>query len=125
MNKFGSWWLAKIEVLEGEEEVFSILANRTQSQNRAVGGKLFVTNRRLLFTPHLIDSILGGADCRVPLNEIADISVQNAGGDTFGGGLRNRLRINLKNGSSELFVINRLDEVIDKLKAHVNSGINR
>lgn len=122
--KFGSWWLAKIEGLDGETEVFSVLANRTQSTNRAVGGKLFVTNRRLLFAPHLFDSILGGETRTIFLTEITQISTQNAGGDTFGGGLRNRLRIDLKNGANELFVINKLDKIIDKLQSHIALGGN-
>lgn len=122
--KLGGWRLAKIEGLAGETEVFSTFANRTQSTNRAVGGKLFVTDRRLLFTPHLFDSMLGGETREIFPAEIAGVSAQNAGGDTSGGGLRKRLRIDLKNGVTELFVINKLDKIIDKLQSHIAPGGN-
>lgn len=116
--KFGSWWLTKIEALEGETEIFSVLANRTQSTNRAVGGKLFVTNRRLLFAPHLFDAVLGGETRAILLSEIAAVSKQEAAGDTFGGGLRSRLRIDLKSGA-EFFIVNKLDQLIEKLQSHI------
>ena len=121
--KFGSWWLAKIDGLEGETEVFSIFGNRTQSANRAVGGKLFVTDRRLLFTPHLFDYALGGQRREIFFTDIANVSAQTAGGDAFGGGLRNRLRIDLRDGTAELFVVNKLDQVIEKLQKHITSRI--
>jgi GRAM domain len=117
MTTFGSWWLAKHEVLEGETLEFSLSANRTQAQNRAVGGMLFVTNKRILFSPHLIDAATGGTKLQLPLSTISSIDKQAAGGDTFGGGLRARLIIKHSAGT-ELFVVNKLDEIITKLNMH-------
>jgi GRAM domain len=123
MTTFGSWWLAKHEAFEGETLAFSITANRTQSQNRAVGGMLFVTNKRILFSPHLIDAATGGTKLQLPLENISSIDKQAAGGDTFGGGLRARLAI--KHGDvTELFVVNKLEEVIAKLKAHREQSVS-
>jgi GRAM domain len=123
MTTFGSWWLAKHEALEGETLAFSLTANRSQSQNRAVGGMLFVTNKRLLFSPHLIDAASGGMKLQIPLKDISSIDKQAAGGDTFGGGLRARLAI--KHGDvTELFVVNKLEEVIAKLQAHREQAIS-
>jgi hypothetical protein len=114
MAKIGSWWLAKHKALDGELVEFSVLANRTQSSNRAVGGKLFVTNKRVLFSPHLIDYLLKGELFALNLADIVRIDRQGAGGDTFGGGLRARLLIETRSGP-ELFVVNKLDSVIQKL----------
>lgn len=36
--------------------------------------------------------------------------------DLFGGGLRDRLKIELQDGSTELFVINKLNEVIEQIR---------
>jgi hypothetical protein len=115
--QLGSWWLAKVESLENETEVFSCLANRTQSSNRAVGGKLIVTNRRILFLPHLLDASLGGQTMTVSLGEINGVGIEPAGGDTFGGGLRDRLRVDSQ-ASIELFVVNKLQEVVDLLRSY-------
>jgi hypothetical protein len=115
--QLGSWWLAKVESLEGETEVFSCLANRTQSSNRAVGGKLIVTNKRILFLPHLLDAALGGQKMTISLGEINGVGIEPAGGDTFGGGLRDRLRVDSQ-VSIELFVVNKLQEVVDLLRSY-------
>jgi hypothetical protein len=115
VGRIGSWWLAKVDPLKGERVRFALLANRSQSSKRAVGGKLFVTNKRCVFTPHLLDFYTGGKICEFPLSEIGCVGVQPAGGDTFGGGLRDRLRIEHSNGI-ELFVVNKLSQVIASLQ---------
>ena len=115
MGRIGSWWLVKVNSLNGEKVRFALLANRSQSSKRAVGGKLFVTNKRCIFTPHLLDYYTGGKICELPLDEIGFVGVQPAGGDTFGGGLRSRLRIEHTNGI-ELFVVNKLSDVIANLQ---------
>jgi GRAM domain len=121
MATFGSWWLAKHEGLEGERLEFSLAANRTQSNNRAVGGMLFVTNKRILFSPHLLDAALGGKTLQLPFGNISSIDKQAAGGDTFGGGLRARLAIKHAD-VTELFVVNKLDDVIQKLQKQLESS---
>lgn len=120
MNKIGSWWLASFVTEENENVLWSCLANRTQSNKRAVGGKLFLTNKRLLFCPHLFDYVLGGQKLSINLNEIASIDNQDKGGDFFGGGARKRLKISLKDGNIELFVVNKLDMVVEELKQHIS-----
>jgi hypothetical protein len=49
---------------------------------------------------------------QVPLTAIRAVGRQAPGGQTFGGGLRARLRLDLADGGVELFVVNRLDDVI-------------
>ncbi len=121
MKKIGSWWLARFAAQAGEEVLFSIFANRTQSSSRAVGGKLFITNRRCLFAPHLFDYVLGGEKCELNLADIMKVEREPSGGDVFGGGLRDRLYIQHK-GGHELFVVNHLDSVIQKITAHVENN---
>lgn len=111
----GSWWLSSTNALPGEQVLFSKAANRTQSSGRAVGGKLFVTNLRIIFLPHLADAALAGEKLLLPLAEVRDVGQQPAGGDTFGGGLRNRLRI-VHSGGTELFVVNKLQTVVETIR---------
>lgn len=122
MQKIGGLLFAEQSIMEGETVLWSRFANRTQSEYRAVGGKLFLTNQRLLFSPHFIDHLTGGEKWSVDLVSIQTIDKQPEGGDLFGGGLRDRLRISLHNGGVELFVVNDLDSVIEYLQASLSAG---
>ncbi len=50
----------KPELSPNERELETYRANRTQG-SRAVGGHLLLTDQRLLFYPHKVDSATGGA----------------------------------------------------------------
>ncbi len=113
--KIGSWWLASLEAMPGEKVLFSVLANRRQSSQRAVGGKLFITNLRVIFIPHLFDSATGGEQMTFPLQDLHEIGTQPSGGDFFGGGMRDRLRLVHRSGM-ELFVVNKLPVVIENIE---------
>ncbi len=118
MGQIGGWWLAGYEELPGEVEVWSCLANRTQNW-RAVGGKLFLTNQRVVFCPHRFDYVLGGQGWAGSLNDIDGFGEEAPNSEPFSGGLRTRLAINLRNGTKELFVVNQLGPVIERLQSAV------
>jgi hypothetical protein len=119
MARIGNWWLKGVEAEPEEQVVWSKLANRTQSANRAVGGKLFLTDRRLVFCPHWIDAMFAGRTWDVPLSAITRASVAPKGGGGLGGGMRDRLRIELAEGGEQLFVINALAEVVERVNQAV------
>ena len=126
MARLGSWWLVKQDVEEGEQVRWSRNANRFQG-NRGVGGKLFCTDRRLLFSPHRFDGVLGGKTFSVPLAQIAGVDKEPKGSGkqgAFGGGLRDRLRLRLADGREELCVRNELDQVIAELYAAAGGSRN-
>jgi hypothetical protein len=118
--KIGSWWLRGVEAEPDERASWSQLANRVQSSHRAVGGKLFLTDRRLVFCPHWVDAATGGKTWSLPLADIARVGITPKGGDRFAGGLRDRLRIELASGDQQLFVIKRLDEVTARLSGAID-----
>lgn len=92
-------------------------ANRFQG-SRGIGGKLFLTNRRLLFNPQLVDGAIGGKRWFTPLDQVSEVTVEPKGSGKagkLGGGLRDRLKLVLRNGEEELFVVNKVDEVVDRL----------
>ena len=122
MRKVGAWWLTKIALKDGEEVIHSFLANRTQSPNRAIGGKVFITNQRLLFCPHLLDYFTGGRKFEVELSRITDVGIELAGGDLFGGGLRNRLRI-IHDRNQDLFVVNNLNYIVKTIENSISNHV--
>ncbi len=124
MTKIGSWWLTKQDAEPEEEVQWSKPANRFQG-SRAVGGKLFLTNRRLLFNPQLVDGMIGGQRWSTPLELVSEVTVEPKGSGKagkLGGGLRDRLKLVLGNGEEELFVVNKLDEVVARLGSAVPGG---
>jgi hypothetical protein len=114
MAKIGSWWLKGVEAEPREEVAWSQGANRIQGSGRAVGGKLFLTTRRLVFCPHWVDGATGGRTWDVPLDQVTGIGTIPKGSP--GGGARGRLKIELADGEAERFVVNRLEQVVEQLR---------
>lgn len=91
-------------------------ANRTQHSQRAVGGHLHLTDRRLLFEPHAFDASLAGRTVSVPLADISDVTrVPRDLRDFFGGGLRARLAV-VTPHETHLFVVNGLDAKVERIQ---------
>jgi hypothetical protein len=63
-------WVGEPELGESETVVWKQNANRTQSSNRAVGGRLYLTGTRLLFEPNRLDAVSGGRRWAVPLDSV-------------------------------------------------------
>ncbi|MFD6389806.1 hypothetical protein [Nocardia sp. NPDC060259] len=108
-------WIGSPTLGASENVVWRKLANRTQG-SRAVGGCLYLTEIRLLFVPTHVDAITGGKRWETPLAQLRAVGQQSPDGGVFSGGLRTRLRIDTGAGT-ELFVVNKIDEVIAKLDA--------
>ena len=121
-KRLGGGWLAAEPLLEGEEPLASWGVNRTQSAKRAVGGKLWVTTHRVVFLPHRLDAATGGQKWMAHRSEVAEVGRQAAGSDTLGGGLRARLQLTLTGGDRQLFVVNKLDQVVTDLRAALRRG---
>ena len=108
--------------LPGEQLLWSARANQTQSSARAVGGRLYLTNRRLLFAPHALDNATGGTRWGADLAAITEVGTEPRTWNPFDGGLRSRLRIVLADGTTALFVVNRLTEVQERIRAALASA---
>ncbi|MFF0544723.1 hypothetical protein ACWEVD_12350 [Nocardia thailandica] len=112
-------WISDPAFDAAEKVVWRQLANRTQGK-RAVGGRLYLTSRRLLFTPNRLDAATGGRRWEVPLEQVRGLGRENPDGGLFSGGLRTRLRVDTDTGA-ELFVVGEVDEVIAVLQAALPS----
>jgi hypothetical protein len=73
-----------------------------------VGGTLCVTQRGLVFAPNGIN-----IRCRptwsAPLEQVETFDVADRTGEAFNGGHRRRLKVTLRDGGAELFVLKDLD----------------
>jgi hypothetical protein len=98
---------------------WSCRANRTQSALRAVGGKLVLEGNRLEFRPHGFDRALSGKGWSTPLAAIRSVGSEPRGLNPFSGAMRERLRVELDDGSVELFVVNKLGDVRERIEAEV------
>ncbi len=110
-------WVPEPDLQPQETVLATINANRTQGR-RAVGGRLFLTTTHLRFVAHRFDRMLGGRDLAILRREISSASVADRSGvgDVFAGGTRRRLQVDAR-GSVELFVVNRLDQVVVRFNA--------
>jgi hypothetical protein len=83
------------ELLSGEVVEWSARANMVQQRVRAVGGRLYLTDRRLVFGRNRAESHLGGKEWSADLGELASAS---SGG-------RRSIRVEHKDGRVEKFII--------------------
>jgi hypothetical protein len=122
-------WIRDPDLLPGEEVLWRRNANREQSQLRQVGGRLFVTRRRILFVPIRLDDATGGAQWDRPLADVSAVTVQPSerAAPFFGhtARLRRRLRVELKDGSLEIFVVNRVEDAVRSLRDVITSTIGQ
>lgn len=86
-----------------------------------MGGRLYFTNTRLIFQPHRLDAATGGHLWSAPLTLIDHVTEEAPDGKLFSGGLRTRLRLDLSDGVSELFVVNGVDDAVRQIQVLVGS----
>ena len=85
-----------------------------------MGGKLYLTTQRLLFVPHFLDRLLAGRAWSASLSDIADVGTSPRGEfktGPFSGSIRERLKVELRDGGVNLFVIKPPDEAAHRVRA--------
>jgi hypothetical protein len=102
----------------GEQVAWRVTANRSYD-GVAVGGRLFVTDRRILFRPTGFELGGGGVGRECSFSDVAKVDLAKRELNLFSGGLRRRLRIRTKVGS-ELFVVWRPRSVARRLGRELN-----
>lgn len=93
-------------------------ANRTQGA-RVVGGRLLVTDRRLVFRPGLLDSVTGGQTRSLQFSEIYEVTTElhrPAPGSLFHAGWRQRLKVVTRGGATDYFTAARLEDLVERLR---------
>lgn len=110
-----SLWFAQPKL--GVDEAICWQSSAGRSLNRWItsGGRLLVTDRRILFQPNRLDSATGKKPWECPLSAVTGIEPVNRDPTVLAGGLRKRLGIKTTRGN-EAFVVNRLQEKLVELK---------
>ncbi len=96
------------------------MANYTQDGWGAVGGKLFVTDRRVIFLPNVLDDMLGCSSIDLSLESIAELFVKERSvslGNPFSGGGGDRLAICRNDGQETLFAVWQLLKTMRAIEA--------
>ena len=71
-------WIAALRLEPREFALFEALANQVKGW-RQIGGRVTVTNLRLVFTPNRLDKLFGAHDVSVPRLDIVKVQIAPAG----------------------------------------------
>ncbi|TYL36335.1 hypothetical protein CV102_23030 [Natronococcus pandeyae] len=115
MGTIGGWWVASHDRNPDEETVDAYHVNYLRSDRRPLGGKLYVTDQRLLFSPHLVDSVLGGEKVGIDVADVERVTGV-AAADRDDGPPADSLRVELIDGTHESFVVSELEDAIDTVR---------
>jgi hypothetical protein len=113
---FLSWFtnrqLAKIKDPEMEADeviLFRDAASIYKNKWVAVGGKLFITNQRLIFIPTKAN--FNKANVEIKRSNIEEITKRKSGGI-----MNNGMKLSYLDGSEHIFILNSRDEIVEMLK---------
>jgi hypothetical protein len=108
-------WLAKPKLDAGEEIQWQTSAGRSLNRWITSGGRLTVTNKRVLFQPNRFDRATGKSPWECPLASVTSFEAVDRDLTVPAGGTRRRLGIKTTNGV-EIFVVNRLKDKLLELR---------
>jgi hypothetical protein len=107
-------WFFRDPVLRPDEHVVTEwLANRSVGAF-ARGGKLVLTDQRVLFEPHQLDRVLLAKPWEADLKAVDNVGTQQPNGAPFNGGLRERLTLTVE-GRTHLFVVGNVHRVATQI----------
>jgi hypothetical protein len=101
-----------------EREIATYRANRTQG-SRAIGGHLLLTDRRVVFYPHKVDSATGARNWESALESISDVSMSDRGRNPLNGSLRRRLKISCRD-VNEHFVVSNGAAIVEAIQQAIS-----
>ncbi len=108
-------WLAQPK-LEADEAIrWQSSAGRSLNRWITSGGKLVVTNRRVLFQPNRFDAVTGKKPWECPLASVTGFEAVDRDLTVLAGGMRKRLGIQTSDGV-KIFVVNDLEEKVSELR---------
>lgn len=77
--------------------------------------QVVVTNKRVVFLPHFFDAMLKGSTWVADRDQVSKVDTVQPDGKLFSGGLRERVAIHLKDGTTSLFVVSEPVYIVQKL----------
>lgn len=130
MSRIGGWWVASHDALAGEHVVSSYYVNYLRPDERPLGGKLYLTNKRLLFSPHFLDSIFGGEKTTIDIQTVEDVLRQpfHENNETESTGAKSdkvdKLTLELSDGTTRSFVVSDLEKALREISDAVSNPGN-
>jgi hypothetical protein len=115
-----SWFLPAPDLQSGEQVLWHRPAQLTRSRGW-VGGSLWVTNERVLFVPGRL--VFPRQEVRqYQLGELESVGRENRDNTPYTGGMRTRIRLAFRDGTTMLLAVKGLDEAIAELEQLVPSA---
>lgn len=74
MTTVGGWFVQSYELEPDETKTEKYATIHHRGDQRPWGGRLYLTDRRLIFVPNFIDRFLGGESFDIPLLEVDHVS---------------------------------------------------
>lgn len=99
--------------MENEQVYFDVAANLFKGVE-AVGGKLKITNKRLIFTAHSLN--IQGGTTEILIDQITEVKKRNTLGI-----VPNGMSVICKDGVEYKFVVWNRSKLIDFIKKHINN----
>jgi hypothetical protein len=112
----------QVDITTGERIVVPARKAVHTDQGRKAGGKLLITDRRLIFNTNFLDSWFF-ASVAMDLADISSVDVASRSYNAYDGGLARRLDIHLHDGSEHLFVL--ASGGVGQYADHLNVLINQ
>lgn len=106
---------------DGEYVIGDFFANHLQG-DRGYGGRLFITNERLIFVPVAASRSRGGEHSEIELGQVSVADVAPRGANPRDGSLRRRLRVTTFSDHPEYFVVWRPRKLTNLLNGLLPSG---
>lgn len=120
MKSIGKWWLGSEELSKNEKVIADYLASYKQLSWRAVGGKIFLTNERFIFIPHLFDKLFLGKKLIIKLDEIEDAKIIDEKPIKFATLYVKYFILELKNKTTKKFIVHNIEELLLTVKNIIN-----
>lgn len=107
--------MPKPDLKPDEHEIQTYRANRSQG-SRAVGRHLLLTDQRVLFYPHKLDSSTGGKEWERDLVSVTTVGLAEQRFNPFDGSMRRRLKIECDD-AADFFVVNKAESIATAIRA--------
>lgn len=117
MTKLGGWWMTSLTLPSEETLKFKYPANYFAG-DRPYGGRLYLTDDRLVFLPHRIDSLFGASAVSIWYPDIEVLDIETAtdrGGDSER--IPDRLLVGEREGPTHLMILSDLEEALDRIQS--------
>lgn len=120
------WWFRSVRLAVGERLVYQAAANGFQGV-RVVGGRLHVSDRRIIFLPNRLDSVTWGKEWEIPRSDVIDVEVLKPGPRAvkqrgFGAAFRRQVAIKFI-GGAYVITVRDADALLEKLAESGNSDV--